>query len=162
MSAAREIEIQRRYFADIAQNYQDECVPQGHEHFFALAFLVASVHHFKIGSVLDVGSGTGRAISHIKERVPDLPVIGIEPVQELREVGYRTGLTHDELIDGDVMSLGFEDGAFDLVCAFGVLHHIKCPARAVTEMLRVARKAIFISDSNNFGQGSLLSRSIKQ
>jgi hypothetical protein len=29
-------------------------------------------------------------------------------------------------------------------------------------MLRVARKAIFISDSNNFGQGSLISRAIKQ
>lgn len=29
-------------------------------------------------------------------------------------------------------------------------------------MLRVARKAIFISDSNNFGQGSFISRSIKQ
>jgi hypothetical protein len=29
-------------------------------------------------------------------------------------------------------------------------------------MLSVAKKAIFISDSNNFGQGSLLSRIVKQ
>jgi hypothetical protein len=34
--------------------------------------------------------------------------------------------------------------------------------RAVSEMLRVARKAIFISDSNSFGQGSRLVRAAKQ
>ena len=33
---------------------------------------------------------------------------------------------------------------------------------AIAEMLRVAKKAIFISDSNNFGQGSWFIRNIKQ
>jgi len=42
------------------------------------------------------------------------------------------------------------------------LHHIRKPALAVAEMLRVATKAIFLSDSNNFGHGSPLGRSIKQ
>src|SRR5262249_41752779 len=31
-----------------------------------------------------------------------------------------------------------------------------------SEMLRVSRKAIFISDTNNFGQGSVLARRVKQ
>ena len=60
------------------------------------------------------------------------------------------------------MSLAFDDGQFDLVCAFGVLHHIRTPDLAVAEMLRVARRAVFISDANNFGQGSLVWRSVKQ
>src|SRR5207245_752348 len=51
---------------------------------------------------------------------------------------------------------------FDVVCEFAVLHHVKKPEVVIAEMLRVARKAIFISDSNNFGQGSFLRRSMKQ
>ena len=43
-----------------------------------------------------------------------------------------------------------------------MLHHIKNPSVAVREMLRVARKAMFVSDSNNSGQGSLLLRIAKQ
>jgi SAM-dependent methyltransferase len=54
------------------------------------------------------------------------------------------------------------DGSVDLVCSFALLHHVRNPDRIVSEMLRVAKKAIFISDSNNFGQGTYLARSIKQ
>jgi len=60
------------------------------------------------------------------------------------------------------MRLAFADGSFDLVCEFGVLHHIPRPELAISEMLRVAKKAIFISDSNNFGQGGKFSRFLKQ
>src|SRR6185436_11973411 len=42
------------------------------------------------------------------------------------------------------------------------LHHVARPAVVVEEMLRVARRAIFISDSNNFGQGSAAARRVKQ
>ena len=56
----------------------------------------------------------------------------------------------------------FADGAFDLVCEYGALHHIPRPTLAVWEMLRVAKKAVFISDCNNFGQGSAPARAIKQ
>jgi len=92
----------------------------------------------------------------------ELRVVGIEPVKEFRQVGYDKGLTESELIDGDATKLQFSDGEFDLVCEFGVLHHIKRHELALSEMLRVAKKAIFISDSNNFGQGSFLARTIKQ
>jgi ubiquinone/menaquinone biosynthesis C-methylase UbiE len=74
----------------------------------------------------------------------------------------RLGLTSDELRDGNALSLEFPSASIDLVCAFGVMHHIRMPSRAIAEMLRVARKAIVISDSNNFGQGSLLVRRTKQ
>jgi hypothetical protein len=60
------------------------------------------------------------------------------------------------------MSLAFAERSFDLVCEFGALHHIPRPELAISEMLRVARKAIFISDSNNFGQGGKFSRFLKQ
>lgn len=77
-------------------------------------------------------------------------------------MGHAKGLSTAQLIDGDAMSLSFPDRSFDLVCEFGALHHIPLPSKAISEMLRVARKAIFISDSNNFGQGGTLSRLAKQ
>lgn len=161
-NANKEIEIQRRYYAETAEQYNAMHINANDEHFFALSFLSGMLDYLNIQSVLDIGSGTGRAIFYLKQTKPSLRVIGIEPSQELRKIGYNNGLSGDELIDGDATDLGFSDGSHDLVCEFGVLHHIRKPDRAVSEMLRVAAKAIFISDSNNFGQGAPLSRLAKQ
>lgn len=161
-NTTEEIEEQRRYYAATANQYDDMQVKEQDEHSFALCFLVAALDYFRVRSILDVGSGTGRALLHIKRSRPDLRLVGIEPVKELREVGYSKGLSEMELIDGDATNLQFSPGQFDLVCEFAVLHHLRKPELAVSEMLRVANKAIFISDSNNFGQGSPAVRTVKQ
>jgi SAM-dependent methyltransferase len=109
-----------------------------------------------------VGSGTGRAVLKIKQVLPHVAAIGIEPSSEMRKAGYSKGLAEAELIDGDAMNLGFPDNSFDVVCEFGILHHVPDPGRAIAQMLRVARKAIFISDNNNFGEGSRVGRGVKQ
>jgi len=155
-------EIQRQYYAETADRYDSMHVHAGDEHYFALEVMLAAVDFYGIESVLDIGSGTGRAVAHVKRARPALRVKGVEPVGELRDIGYRNGISREDLVAGDALALPFEDGAFDLVCEFGVLHHIKTPARAVGEMLRVAKKAVFIADSNNFGQGSVFARTIKQ
>jgi ubiquinone/menaquinone biosynthesis C-methylase UbiE len=160
--SADKIEKQRRYYTQTANQYDAMHMNEDDEHFFALSFLVASLDYLHLESILDVGSGTGRAVRYIKRNRPNLRVVGIEPAEALREVGYAHGLSEEELVDGDAATLQFESSEFDLVCGFGALHHIESPELAVSEMLRVADKAIFISDSNNFGQGSLASRSIKQ
>ena len=66
------------------------------------------------------------------------------------------------MIDGDATKLNFKHSEFDLVCEFGALHHIKNNKLVVDEMLRVSKKAIFISDNNHLGEGSKVKRSIKQ
>jgi hypothetical protein len=48
-----------------------------------------------------------------------------------------------------------------VVCQFGVLHHVKEPNVVVSEMVRVARRAVFLSDSNRFGQGRMHARILK-
>ena len=93
---------------------------------------------------------------------PTTKVVSLEPVAELRQIGYRDGLGPDELIDGDAYALPFAPGSFDLVCEFGMLHHVKFPSRAVAEMLRVGKRGIFISDINNFGNGAPAARFAKQ
>jgi len=159
-----EIQFQRDYYSKTATAYDDMHVNANEkdEHFFALTFMIAALDYFEIQSILDIGSGSGRAIQYIKRRKPELRVVGIEPVKELRQIGHDKGLTEIELIDGDATKLQFSDSEFDLVCVFGALHHIKRSELAVSEMLRVAKKSILISDSNNFGQGSFLARIIKQ
>lgn len=162
MSLEEQIRLQRKYYAETAQDYDAMQLGPQDEHQFALSVLSAMIEYHGIRSVLDVGSGTGRALRYLKARHPHVRFVGIEPVEALREVGHAAGLSSEELTDGDVNALAFADGEFDLVCAFAVMHHVPQPARAVAEMLRVARKAIFISDANNFGQGGKLTRYLKQ
>jgi SAM-dependent methyltransferase len=155
-------EMQRRYYAETANQYDSMHLQENDPHFFALAFMAGAIDYLGIRSILDIGSGTGRAVQYLKRLRPDLRVVGVEPVKQLREIGYSKGLATDDLIDGDATNLIFRSGEFDLVCEFAALHHINKPNLAVSEMLRVSNKAIFISDSNNFGQGSKLVRTMKQ
>jgi ubiquinone/menaquinone biosynthesis C-methylase UbiE len=157
-----EIEKQKRYYSETANKYESAHIKEKDEHSFALSFLIASLDYLEVKSILDIGSGTGRAIRFIKEHRSDLRIVGIEPVKELREVGYSHGLSAEDLIDGDATKLQFGPSEFDLVCEFAVLHHLRRPELAVSEMLRVSEKAIFISDCNTFGSGSLLSCTMKQ
>lgn len=159
---SNDVDLQRAYYANTAQKYDDMHVAERDEHGFALQFMISVLEHFDIRSILDIGSGTGRALMRIMDKMPNVSIVGVEPSSELRSIGYAKGLLDTQLIDGDGMNLAFADGSFDLVCEFGALHHIPEPSRAVAEMLRVARRAVFISDANNFGQGGRVSRLIKQ
>ena len=157
-----EIEIQQQYYERTAAQYDDMHLHRDDEQYFALSYLIGMIEFLQVKSILDIGSGTGRVIRDLKRSHPQLRIMGIEPVKALREIGYSQGLETDELVAGDGNSLQYQPGDFDLVCAFGVLHHIRNPEVTVAEMLRVAGKAVFISDSNNFGQGGWLSRTVKQ
>ena len=155
-------QAQREYYARTADRYDDSHVAGMDVHQFALTWLAGLIGGLGIESLLDVGAGTGRALIALKAACPGLRVLGIEPSADLRAQGHAKGLGTDELIDGDAFALGFGDGEFDLVSEFGVLHHLPDPARAVAEMLRVAKEGLFISDCNNFGQGGRVGRALKQ
>ena len=154
--------IQEAYYAATANAYNSSHLGTEDEHAVALYFLLGMLPMLNVNSILDVGSGTGRALLKLKAAQPSLQVMGIEPVEQLRTIGINNGLTSGELISGDATQLQFANNSFDLVCEFGVLHHVQKPDVVIAEMLRVARKAIFISDSNNFGQGGTLARYAKQ
>ena len=152
--------IQRDRYAQIAAHYEE--VHSDHEHVVALGLLEGMLGYLGATSLLDVGAGTGRTIRLLRAARPDLRLMGVEPVAELRAVGHQAGIPSSDLIDGDGYQLAFPDGAFDVVCEFGMLHHVREPNRVVAEMLRVALKAVFISDMNNFGGGSPAARLAKQ
>ena len=161
-AAVTEVEVQREYYARTAHGYNAKHCHEGDEHYFALDIMLSVLDRFEIHSVLDLGSGTGRALMYLRKFRTDLKVVGVEPSSDMRTAGYESGVPKDVLVAGDATALQYGHNSFDLVCAFGMLHHIRQPAIAIGEALRVARKAIFISDSNNFGQGSSLVRAAKQ
>jgi len=155
-----DVRIQRAHYAEIAERYDH--LHDDPEHAVALSFLDGMLSYLKANSVLDVGAGTGRVIAFLRQRQPGLRVLGVEPVEQLRNVGHQKGIPVSDLIAGDGYELAFDDDAFDVVCEVGVLHHVHHPDRVIREMLRVARRAVFISDSNNFGGGLWPMRLLKQ
>lgn len=61
-----EDEVQRQYYADTASKHHEMHVRENDEHSFALAWwMISSLDYLAIESVLDIGSGTGRVISHV-------------------------------------------------------------------------------------------------
>jgi ubiquinone/menaquinone biosynthesis C-methylase UbiE len=157
-----EIDPQQAYYSRTAEHYDAMHLNQLDEHGKALGAFFGLAEVFgPVGRILDVGAGTGRAIEKIKTRLPNAKVLGVEPVESLRAVGYKKGIPEDELVAGDALNLAFDNDSFDFVVETGVLHHIKTPIEAVKEMVRVARKGVMISDSNNIGQGGAKLRLIK-
>lgn len=155
---ASEVNIQQQYYSESAGNYNEMHADNS----ISLPLLLAAMDFHGIESLLDIGSGTGRVVAYVKEKRPRMKIVGVEPVEALREIGYAQGISRQELIEGDALKLPFKNGEFDMVCEFGMLHHVRQPEVVVAEMLRVAKKAIYIADANNFGQGSFAARSVKQ
>lgn len=153
---------QRAYYAAHAEEYEDKHLADDDEHMRALALFRGLALGREHGSILDVGAGTGRGVRFLKHVFPTSRVIGVEPSQELREIGHAAGIEAAHLVDGDATRLPFATDEFDWVVETGVLHHIKDFRAAVSEMCRVARVGVLISDSNNMGQGSKVARVFKQ
>lgn len=156
---ARASERQADYYARTATAY-DVAHGEGH-HNVALRYVDGVLRTLGATSLLDVGSGTGRAIRYFREHRPDVDVRGVEPVEALIAEGEALGIPHGIVLPGDGARLPFADSSFDAVTEFGVLHHVERPDVVVREMTRVARRAIFLSDGNRFGQGALPARLLK-
>jgi ubiquinone/menaquinone biosynthesis C-methylase UbiE len=95
-------------------------------------------------SLLDVGCGPGTITADLARRVAPGPVVGLDRsadvVAEARHLLEADGSdTPDNLsfAPGDVYSLEFEDGSFDVVHAHQVLQHLSDPVAALREVHRV-------------------------
>src|SRR5262249_38453324 len=100
-----------------------------------------------------------RTIEHLSTTNPEVTVYGVEPMRELLDVAIAKGVTN--LVRGSGLTLPLRDGSFDVAIECAVLHHVREPEAVVNEMTRVARKAMFLCDSNIFGQGDPVQRLIK-
>jgi ubiquinone/menaquinone biosynthesis C-methylase UbiE len=154
-------EIQHEFYTSTAERYEEMHVTAGDEHYVALEFISALVDGHRYESILDVGTGTGRGVKHFMERHSGIQVSGVEPVRAMIDEAERSGVPSGSIIESSGDRMPLDDGSFDAVCELGVLHHVADPNAVVREMTRVARRAVFLSDSNRFANGGFAHRAAK-
>lgn len=85
--------------------------------------------------VLDAGCGTGYLAAGLRRARPDVLVVGSDLSAGMLGAAREAGA--GPLVQADATRLPFADGAFDLVVARGVLHHLPDVAAALREWRRV-------------------------
>jgi SAM-dependent methyltransferase len=151
---------QQAYYKRVA--HHRESLHDSDEIDFSLILLEGYLRRCETESLLDVGSGAGRVLSQLVSSFPGMDISGIEPSEDLRAVAHeRYHNLKSKLADGNAYHLEFPDNSIDIVTEFAVLHHVHDPRQAVREIVRVAKQAVFLVDTNNWGQGSPLKRLLK-
>ncbi len=97
-------------------------------------------------AALDAGCGTGSVAFALAPNVAE--VVGIDTRADYLEAAAEAAPENTRFVEGDVMALPFGYAEFDLVCCHRVLHHVRRPELAVSELARVARPGgkLFIAD----------------
>ena len=99
-------------------------------------------------SVVELGAGDGEMTDIIRARRPawcasitpsDVVETGAE---RLRAKGYATAR------QADACATPFADDAFDVAITYDVMHHVADPAAMAREMVRIARKRVFLIEAN--------------
>jgi ubiquinone/menaquinone biosynthesis C-methylase UbiE len=100
------------------------------------------------GCVLDVGTGPGRLLLVLRERFPEMRLIGadISPAmvaQARKNVEKARSSEFIELRKAAATDLPFPDDSFDAVVSTGSIHHWKDPALGLNEVHRVLKPGRF-------------------
>lgn len=94
-----------------------------------------------IGSLLDVGTGTGRMLELLAPQAGR--ALGIDQSPQMlgiaRERLERAAIRNTQLRQGDIFALPAERNGYDLVVLHQVLHYLDDPSRALREATRTLR-----------------------
>ncbi|MFV1995713.1 MAG: class I SAM-dependent methyltransferase [Verrucomicrobiales bacterium] len=138
------------YYAETASKYNSwHCDPSNiSSHNFAARETISLMEEVGGKTLLDVCCGTGRAVKMAIDH--GYSAKGIDISSDLVRIGVQElGIAQEHLDVGDATDLPYEDNSFDVSCIYGALHHTAQPRRIVSEMTRVSRKGIVISDEGN-------------
>jgi len=90
-------------------------------------------------SLLDLGTGTGRMLELLADRIGQ--GTGIDSSHAMLAIARsnleRAGVTQCRVRHGDLFHLPYDDGAVDLITIHQVLHYLDDPGRALQEAARV-------------------------
>jgi len=97
-------------------------------------------------AVLDAGCGTGALAFALAPYVAE--VVGVDTRADYLEAARAAAPENVRFLEGDVMALPFGYGEFDVAACHRVLHHVRRPELAVSELGRVTRLGgrVFIAD----------------
>ena len=107
----------------------------------AAAFLLPSLRPGM--TVLDIGCGPGSITRGLAERVVPGQVVGIDlsadTLASARQDAAARGLTNLRYDEASVYQLPYPDASFDVAYAHQVFQHLREPAKALREVLRVLK-----------------------
>ncbi len=88
-------------------------------------------------AALDSGCGTGALAFALAPHVAE--VVGVDVRGDYLEAGREQAPPNVRFVEGDAMALPFGYGEFDIAGCYRVLHHVRRPELAVSELARVTR-----------------------
>lgn len=100
---------------------------------------------------LDVGTGTALIPIAMCAQAPNLDMVGVDLAEHMLAIARknveRAGLdARIRLQKIDAKRLPFGDGEFEAVVSNSIVHHIPEPTHALGEMVRVAKRVVFVRD----------------
>ena len=95
---------------------------------------------------LDSGCGTGALALALAPHVGE--VVGADTRADYLEAARALAPANVRFVDGDATALPFGYGSFDIAGSLRLLHHVRRPELAVSELVRVTRLGgrVFIAD----------------
>jgi len=95
---------------------------------------------------LDSGCGTGALALALAPHVGE--VVGADTRADYLEAARALAPANVRFVEGDATALPFGYGSFDIAGSFRLLHHVRRPELAVSELVRVTRLGgrVFIAD----------------
>lgn len=94
---------------------------------------VAFINSLTPGRVLDVGCGTGEALSFIDSKWEKHGV-------ELSQIASAEAAKYGQIYLGELKDAAYDDSFFDVVLAFHVIEHLENPLELLTQVRRVLKK----------------------
>ncbi len=109
--------------------------------------LISLAKPLKAETILDAGCGEGFPMDKLSKNRVGKKIEGVEYSKDSLSFGKKLfpNLTFRE---GSVYELPYKNNSFDLVICTEVLEHLKEPAKALKEILRVSKKYLIISVPN--------------
>lgn len=101
-----------------------------------------NLNFFNVESILDVGCGNGRYMTHFSRK--SCLVVGIDINKDIL-IKTRNG---KNLVVADAHFLPFRDSYFELVFSTDVIEHLINPLHALSEMYRVSKDRIYVCTPN--------------
>ncbi len=105
----------------------------------------------ELQNALDVGCGSGFSTYYMGEKVPE--VFGVDRSEKM--LAMHPLKDTGRLKCCSAFELPYEDGQFDLVFGWEILHHLSEPEIALREMVRVSRRYVLVAEPNPLNPAQL-------
>lgn len=135
---------------------------------FARGNLDSTDDGFRLGDVLDLGTGTALIPVELCKQHPDCRVMAVDMAVSMLDLAIYNvegaGLADRiKLNQADAKRLGFRDQMFDVVISNSIIHHIPEPLECLREMQRVTRVGgiLFVRDLMRPQNGEMLAQLVQ-